>query len=189
MRKFGVSEWVAVGVALVACAMLFFGGQIMNIFGFRSSTTVVNNPVDQTAAAESQTAQQAGQAATATGANSVTPTKTLQNISTVKGLEVYDEQVGTGDVAKAGQTITAHYIGYLTNGQKFDSSVDRGQPFSFKLGAGQVIKGWDQGIAGMKVGGIRRLVVSPELGYGSQAMGPIPPNSTLIFEVQLLGVK
>ncbi|HEU0081030.1 MAG TPA: FKBP-type peptidyl-prolyl cis-trans isomerase [Candidatus Paceibacterota bacterium] len=113
----------------------------------------------------------------------------MTNISAVKGLEVYDEQVGSGAAAKAGQTVTAHYIGYLTDGTKFDSSIDRGQPFSFKLGAGDVIRGWDMGIQGMKVGGIRRLVIAPELAYGAQAIGPIPANSTLIFEVQLLGVK
>ncbi|HVT75096.1 MAG TPA: FKBP-type peptidyl-prolyl cis-trans isomerase [Candidatus Paceibacterota bacterium] len=113
----------------------------------------------------------------------------MQNISTTKGLEIYDETVGGGAEATAGKTITAHYVGFLTDGTKFDSSVDRGQPFSFKLGAGQVIKGWDTGIQGMKVGGIRRLVVSPDLAYGNQAIGSIPAGSTLVFEVQLLDVK
>jgi FKBP-type peptidyl-prolyl cis-trans isomerase len=85
--------------------------------------------------------------------------------------------------------VSAHYVGTLANGTKFDSSLDRGQPFEFSLGAGQVIKGWDIGIAGMKVGGVRKLVISPELGYGQQAIGPIPAGSTLTFEVQLVGVK
>ncbi|MFH1162296.1 MAG: FKBP-type peptidyl-prolyl cis-trans isomerase [Candidatus Jorgensenbacteria bacterium] len=99
--------------------------------------------------------------------------------------------MGTGAEAKAGDTVTVHYTGTLTDGKKFDSSLDRGQPFSFLLGAGQVIRGWDLGVAGMKVGGKRRLTIPPELGYGSRGAGggAIPPNATLIFEVQLLDVK
>ncbi len=117
-------------------------------------------------------------------------TKQMNNISTIKGLEIYDEVVGTGAEAKAGQKISVHYTGTLTNGKKFDSSVDRGMPFEFTLGVGQVIQGWDQGFAGMKIGGKRKLVISPEMGYGSQGAGNvIPPNATLIFEVELLGVK
>ncbi|MDR3608299.1 MAG: FKBP-type peptidyl-prolyl cis-trans isomerase [Oligoflexia bacterium] len=100
-----------------------------------------------------------------------------------------DLQVGNGAEAAAGKTVTVHYTGWLTNGTKFDSSVDRKQPFSFKLGAGQVISGWDQGVAGMKVGGKRRLTIPPQLGYGARGVGPIPPNSTLVFEVELLGVQ
>ncbi len=89
---------------------------------------------------------------------------------------------------KAGDKIAVHYTGTLTNGTKFDSSVDRGQPFTFTLGAGQVIKGWDQGLLGMKVGEIRKLIIPPSFGYGAQVQGPIPPNSTLIFEVELLEI-
>lgn len=114
----------------------------------------------------------------------------MQNTSKTPGLEIYDEKVGTGAEAKAGQTIQAHYVGTLVNGTKFDSSVDRGQPFEFTLGVGQVIQGWDLGIQGMKVGGTRRLVISPDLGYGARGAGNlIPPNSTLVFEVQLIAVK
>jgi FKBP-type peptidyl-prolyl cis-trans isomerase len=103
------------------------------------------------------------------------------------GLEYWDIKEGTGAVAKAGDTVKVHYTGWLTNGKKFDSSVDHGQPFQFKLGAGQVIKGWDEGVAGMKVGGKRQLRIPPELGYGSSgAGGVIPPNATLIFDVELL---
>jgi FKBP-type peptidyl-prolyl cis-trans isomerase len=106
------------------------------------------------------------------------------------GLQYWDIKVGTGAEAKSGQQVTVHYTGWLTNGQKFDSSLDRGQPFSFKLGAGQVIKGWDEGVEGMKIGGKRQLRIPPELGYGSRgAGGVIPPNATLIFDVELLGVK
>ncbi len=90
----------------------------------------------------------------------------------------------------AGKTVSVHYTGKLTDGTKFDSSLDRGDPFSFRLGAGQVIKGWDQGVAGMKVGGKRLLTIPPELGYGQRGFpGAIPPNSTLVFEVELLGVS
>lgn len=106
------------------------------------------------------------------------------------GLSYVDELVGKGPVAKPGHQVTVHYTGWLTNGTKFDSSLDRGQPFVFQLGAGQVIKGWDQGVAGMKVGGKRKLTIPASLGYGARgAGGVIPPNATLIFEVQLLGVK
>lgn len=105
------------------------------------------------------------------------------------GLQIQDIIIGTGAAAKAGDLVTVHYVGTLTNGQKFDSSRDRGQPFQFILGTGMVIKGWDQGVAGMKVGGKRKLVIPAELGYGAQANGPIPANSTLIFEVELLDTK
>jgi FKBP-type peptidyl-prolyl cis-trans isomerase len=105
-------------------------------------------------------------------------------------LKVEDLQVGTGAEAVAGKKVTVHYTGTLTDGSKFDSSLDRGRPFDFPLGAGRVIKGWDEGVAGMKVGGKRRLTIPPELGYGARGFPPvIPPNSTLIFEVELLGVS
>src|SRR5579872_6752572 len=110
--------------------------------------------------------------------------------TTASGLQYWDIVVGSGAAAAAGDLVSVHYTGWLTSGEKFDSSVDRGQPFSFPLGAGQVIKGWDEGVAGMKVGGKRQLRIPPELGYGpSGAGGVIPPNATLIFDVELLGVK
>lgn len=105
-------------------------------------------------------------------------------------LKVVDIVVGTGAEAVAGRTVSVHYVGTLTDGTKFDSSRDRGTPFSFLLGSGQVIKGWDQGVAGMKVGGKRSLVIPPELGYGAAgAPGAIPGNATLNFEVELLEVE
>ena len=108
---------------------------------------------------------------------------------TTSGLEYEDEVVGTGDSPKSGQKVTVHYTGWLTNGKKFDSSRDRGQPFSFTIGRGQVIAGWDEGVAGMKVGGKRKLTIPPTLGYGAKgAGGIIPPGATLIFDVELLGI-
>jgi len=112
-----------------------------------------------------------------------------KEVTTPSGLKYIDLKVGEGEEAKSGQKVTVHYTGWLTNGTKFDSSLDRKQPFSFQLGAGQVIQGWDQGVAGMKVGGKRKLTIPPELGYGARgAGGVIPPNATLVFEVELLGV-
>lgn len=109
---------------------------------------------------------------------------------TASGLRITDLVVGTGAEASAGQTVVVHYRGTLENGEQFDASYDRGTPFSFPLGAGRVIKGWDEGVQGMKVGGKRKLVIPPDLGYGSRgAGGVIPPNATLLFEVELLEVK
>jgi FKBP-type peptidyl-prolyl cis-trans isomerase FkpA len=108
---------------------------------------------------------------------------------TDSGLKYEDMVEGDGDLAAAGQMVSVHYTGWLTDGTKFDSSVDRNDPFSFPLGAGRVIRGWDEGVAGIKVGGKRRLTIPPQLGYGAQgAGGVIPPNATLVFEVELLKI-
>lgn len=106
----------------------------------------------------------------------------------MQNFKVEDVAVGTGAEAKSGDTVTVNYAGTLDDGTKFDSSYDRKQPFSFALGAGKVIRGWDLGVVGMKVGGKRTLVIPPELGYGPRTAGPIPPNSTLHFTVELLAV-
>jgi FKBP-type peptidyl-prolyl cis-trans isomerase len=113
-----------------------------------------------------------------------------ETIRTPSGLEYHDETVGGGKEAKSGDRVSVHYTGWLTDGTKFDSSRDRGQPFEFKLGEGRVIRGWEEGVAGMKEGGRRRLTIPPELGYGPRAVGGvIPANSTLVFDVELLGVR
>ncbi len=105
------------------------------------------------------------------------------------GLQIDEIKPGSGQAAKAGERVTVHYVGTLTDGSKFDSSRDRGRGFTFKLGAGEVIQGWDQGVAGMLIGGVRKLTIPPELGYGARGFPPvIPPNSTLVFEVELLSI-
>lgn len=132
-------------------------------------------------------------------AGAVAPAPTMaqsigKTMTTPSGLQITDSKVGTGATPKPGQTCVMHYTGWLyqsgTKGKKFDSSVDRGEPFEFPIGQGRVIRGWDEGVATMKVGGKRTLIIPPALGYGaSGAGGIIPPNATLIFDVELLGVK
>jgi FKBP-type peptidyl-prolyl cis-trans isomerase FkpA len=114
----------------------------------------------------------------------------MDSIRTPSGLVIEELVVGGGATAAAGQKVSVHYTGWLTDGSKFDSSKDRGEPFAFPLGRGHVIKGWAEGVAGMKVGGKRKLTIPPGLGYGARgAGGVIPPNATLVFEVELLGVN
>lgn len=108
---------------------------------------------------------------------------------TDSGLKIQDISIGAGTKAEPGQTVSVHYTGWLEDGTKFDSSKDRNQPFQFPLGAGRVIRGWDEGVAGMQVGGVRKLTIPPQLGYGARgAGGVIPPNATLVFEVELLDI-
>ncbi len=164
-------EAIATGVAIVAAAILFYGGTIWDwATGAGKADTVSQTSLQPTL-------------------EPLETTRKMTNISKIPGLEIYDTTVGTGAEAKAGQTVSVHYAGFLTDGTQFDSSIGRGVPFEFNLGAGQVIQGWDQGVAGMKVGGVRKLIIAPELGYGAQGIGPIPGNATLVFEVQLLEVK
>jgi len=116
------------------------------------------------------------------------PTLQGASVGTIGGLSIEDAVVGTSTEARVGDTVTVHYVGTLMDGTQFDSSIDRGEPFSFTIGAGQVIQGWEQGLVGMKVGGKRVLTIAPELAYGAQTVGPIPANSTLKFEVELITV-
>ncbi len=118
------------------------------------------------------------------------PAGSAKEVTLQDGLKYTDDVVGTGTEATTGKTAVVHYTGWLSDGKKFDSSKDRNQPFSFPLGRGQVIKGWDEGVVGMKVGGKRTLIIPPSLGYGAQgAGGVIPPNATLKFEVELIDVR
>jgi len=120
----------------------------------------------------------------------ITPNSPAATIAPMDKLVIEDLQEGTGSAVKSGDTIVVHYTGTLADGKKFDSSLDRGQPFTTQIGVGQVIPGWDQGLPGMKVGGLRRLLIPSELGYGSRGAGSsIPPDSDLIFEIQLLEIK
>ena len=138
------------------------------------------------AIAQTAPAKKAAAKPTTSGPTKVTGTPT----KTASGLEYWDIKVGTGAVAQSGKHVKVDYTGWLTNGKKFDSSVGSGKPFDFMLGASQVIKGWDEGVAGMKVGGKRQLRIPPDLAYGAAGYPPvIPANSTLIFDVQLVDVK
>ncbi len=161
------NQWIAVTVALVAIIIFFGYSYIPNIFNQMS-----NNNTNQVA-----------------NDQNVAPEAAIQTITTPTGdMTFQDEVVGTGTEAMAGDSVTVNYTGTFTDGTKFDSSYDHGQPFTFTLGAGQVISGWDIGVAGMKEGGKRKLIVPPALGYGPNNYGPIPGNSTLNFEVELLKV-
>lgn len=146
-----------------------------------SACTKKEHAPENNAAATAQTGNTAGTTQQAAAGQPTEP---------VTELKVNDLKPGDGVVAENGKKVLVHYTGWLTDGKKFDSSLDRGTPLSFQLGAGQVIKGWEQGVAGMKVGGKRKLTIPPQLAYGEQGAGSvIPPNSTLVFEVELLKVE
>jgi len=160
MEKRSINQWAAIVVAVVVIGFFFvFGGTIESFFTDTLGTSKDLSP------------------------------DTSMNENAKSQVSVEDMVVGSGDAAENGDLLTVDYSGFLSDGTKFDSSIDRGQPFQFTLGAGQVIAGWEQGLAGMKVGGKRRLSIPPELGYGENGIGPIPPNSTLIFEVDLISVQ
>ena len=147
------------------------------------SPTISPNSAQAVAPTSAIITQQPNKEASTSGAN-MDSYQTLAD-----GLKILDEIIGTGIEVKSGDTVTVNYLGTLENGTKFDSSYDKNTPFTTQIGVGQVIKGWDEGIVGMKVGGKRKLIVPPELGYGNQPVGSIPPGSTLVFEVELLNIK
>ena len=160
MGKMTFGEWIGVTISLLIIAFFFIGG-----FFFGSKT---ETPAE----------------------NSSTTTATSTDKVGITQLKMVDIKIGSGREAKNGDKLSVHYVGTLTDGKKFDSSRDRKTPFEVTLGAGQVIKGWEQGLVGMKIGGLRKLTIPPELGYGARGAPPvIPPNATLIFEVELLGIK
>ena len=163
-------QWLAVAVALIVVVFFFVLGNQFSLFA----------PAEPQEATVAQSNQ---------NKNMQETNSQSDQAQYPAGLGVVDEKVGSGESAKAGDTVTVNYTGKFTDGKVFDSSIPRGEPFTFTLGAKQVIEGWDYGVAGMKVGGKRILTVPPALGYGANAIGPIPANSTLVFEVELLGIK
>lgn len=179
------NQMIAVGVGLVVgLGLLMFGTSIID---FSDEGVIEGTTLDQT---NIQLGNQTTQEAVKQPEVKNETIKTMpKEITTKDGLKYTDVTLGAGAVAVSGKDVTVHYTGTFTNGNKFDSSVDRGEPFTFVLGAGQVIKGWDLGVAGMKVGGKRQLTIPATLGYGPDNYGPIPGNSTLLFDVELLGVK
>lgn len=180
----GEKEEIKINFGILVFLFLFFIVIFAVIFGFKSKSDglpVVSPTPTQELKIDF-------------GGNKTPNNQNLQNQNMNQGedinqLKIEDIKVGDGEEALIGKKVTVNYIGSLPDGTKFDSSYDRGIPFSFNLGSGQVIRGWDEGLVGMRVGGKRRLIIPPSLGYGNQAVGSIPPNSTLIFEVELLSVE
>jgi FKBP-type peptidyl-prolyl cis-trans isomerase len=187
MQNIQMRTWIAITAAIVVIAYVFWQGVW---------SPLVNNLSAQSAAVGGADTSNVNLALP--GDNSQTGSVAQTGNASQQGalpnlpdnqIGVIDVTPGTGAEAKAGNTVSVQYDGYLTNGTKFDSSRVRGTPFTFTLGTGQVIPGFDRGITGMKVGGVRRIIIPPALGYGAQAQGTIPANSTLLFEVQLVSVK
>jgi len=175
MSKFKSWLGVALALSLAGCA------------GNSKSKTSVSSVTSSTSATSTTPTTTAPSGA---ASGTATTTAAAKEVTMPNGLKYEDLKVGDGQIAESGMTAQVHYTGWLTDGTKFDSSVDRGQPFSFKLGAGQVIRGWDEGVKGMRVGGKRKLTIPPDMGYGAAgAGGVIPPNATLIFDVELLGLQ
>lgn len=162
MKKLGTKEWIAVAVALVIVFYFFLFSN--------SSPAPITDEVGSALNNQEQNTQ-------------------MTSTENTDGVIIQDTVVGTGAEAKQGSTVTVNYTGKFQDGKVFDSSIPRGEPFTFTIGAHQVIQGWEEGFAGMKVGGKRTLIISPEKAYGPNDYGPIPGNSTLIFDVELLGVK
>jgi len=176
------STGIAVAIAVViALGLLFFGPRVFSPFTPQPSSIATST---DTMASTTGTAAQQSMDSNLTNNSASIPNPLPTTLTAT------DEVTGTGAVATAGKTVTVNYVGMLPDGTVFDASANHGQPFSFTLGAGQVIKGWDQGVEGMKVGGKRQLIIPPALAYGNQEVGGvIPANSTLIFEIELVNVQ
>lgn len=177
----------SLGIAVVIIALLALGGYLLLGKGKKTASQSLNLPTLIPTPMKSPSENPEGMMDN----NEATESASM-DFSKYKGttdLIVEDTKVGTGQEIKDGDTAVVHYTGYLTNGTKFDSSVDRGAPFAFKLGAGEVITGWDKGVLGMKVNGVRRLIIPPNMGYGPRDVGEIPANSILIFDVELLKIE
>ena len=158
---------------------------LIALAGCQEKTATTQNQTGATATAKATPPKADSAGASMSG----TQASAAAEVTTPSGLKYQDLVLGDGAVAEPGKTVSVHYTGWLTDNTKFDSSLDRGQPFEFILGQGQVIRGWDEGVKGMRVHGKRRLTIPSDLGYGPRGMGPIPPNATLLFEVELLDVK
>lgn len=176
---------------MVVCIVFVVAAQFTNRGNEAIAARLPNPPsVSTSSAVDSPTASPTLIAqASSTEATDLMSEENQNVVTTASGLQYIDVVEGTGATPEAGQKVSVHYTGTLEDGTKFDSSRDRNQPFEFRIGRGQVIRGWDEGLSTMKVGGQRRLIIPPELGYGARgAGGVIPPNATLIFDVELLGV-
>ncbi|HEC94102.1 MAG TPA: FKBP-type peptidyl-prolyl cis-trans isomerase [Candidatus Kaiserbacteria bacterium] len=180
MNNTSIATSIAVAIALIVVIISFFFG--INIFSLFSSAPPSSARTETTSVPTTKTIVRKSSVVKKSSVTSET-------LPVIKKLSFTDTVVGSGAVAKDGDTVSVQYIGKLTDGKVFDSSAAHGdKPFSFVLGAGRVIKGWDEGLVGMKVGGTRLLAIPPALGYGNRAFGPIPANASLIFEVKLLNV-
>jgi len=160
MKTMNRNSWIGLAVALLVVGFFLFGGSVMSFFNGGSASQVSQELI----------------------------VSQDSNMTQKEELALFDAVVGTGAEAVLGSTVSVHYIGRFVDGTTFDTSLNSGIPFTFQLGSGQVIKGWDQGLLGMKVGGRRTIIVPPELGYGEKGRGPIPPNATLVFDVELISV-
>ena len=192
MSKPSLALGAALALALMGC------NQTSQQSGVTSGASTSGASASASNSAPSQnTSSDAATTTTATATVTTPPATTPGASSTggtvhklASGLQYEDLVVGNGKMAEPGMNVSVHYTGWLTNGSKFDSSLDRGEPFKFQLGAGAVIQGWDEGVKGMRIGGKRKLTIPPDLGYGSHGAGSvIPPNATLVFDVELLDVK
>ena len=190
MRPLSRNEWIGIVAGICVVAGFFIFGSL-NFLSSQDALTEGQSPTPtmQNNTSDAGGTYPAGQAPDTANPAATGAAQQMAPAGTSGGLQVQDTTLGTGATAEAGDTVTVNYTGMFTNGQVFDSSIPRGQPFTFKLGAGQVIEGWDQGVAGMKEGGKRHLIIPPQLGYGPNDYGPIPGNSTLIFDVELLKVS